>query len=110
MAHVLGADVVEGRAGEIGDVLLGGGAVLEHHGRIGQVDLVRELVDLGLLLFGEDGLLLGFLNRRRRGGDGFGGLRRGSFGLSEHGGRIGSDGFVAEGQFDFRHVRFLHSL
>ena len=53
LAHVLRADLAERGAGEIGNVLLRGGAVGENKICIGHVDLLGKLAHGGLLLGGE---------------------------------------------------------
>ena len=85
LAHVLRAHLAERGAGEIGNVLLRGGAVGKNKIRIGHVDLLGKLAHGGLLLGGEtvnvelfrlNGGLFLFNNELRSGG-GFlrGGLR-----------------------------------
>ena len=84
LAHVLRAHLAEGGAGEVGDVLLRGGAVVEYLLAVGDVYLLGELRDGGLLgarealeleLLGRDLLLLwryglggGLFNNRGLGG------------------------------------------
>ena len=74
LAHVLGAHLAERGAGEVGDVLLRGGAVVEYLLAVRHVYLLGELRDGGLLgarealeleLLGRDLLLLRALWSRR---------------------------------------------
>ncbi len=64
--QILGLDVFQRRVGELGDALLGVGAVGKHQIGVGDVDLLGELVDLRLLLGGEHWLLNGLGRGGRR--------------------------------------------
>ena len=51
LAHILGLDAGEGGLGEVAQLLLAGGAVLQHHLGVGDVNLLSKVID-HLLLFG----------------------------------------------------------
>ena len=87
LAHILGPDGVQRCAGEIRDIFLGSGAVLQHQSRIGQVDLIRKIKHRFLL------------GRRQRGKIRAG--LRGRLGLFRHDQlHLGSGGQIrGQGQF-----------
>ena len=68
LAQVLGAHVVQGVFREVGNVLLGGSAVLEHHGGVGEVNFLGKILHHLLLLGGELNLCHGLLGGRRGSG------------------------------------------
>ena len=85
LAHVLGAHIVQGALGEVRDLLLAAGAVLQHHLGIRNVDLGGKIVHHLLFRRGQHRLryLLRGLGRRRH----FRGLRLGK-GLEGQGGAL----------------------
>ena len=110
LPHVLGLDLGQGGVGEITEFLLAGGAVLQHHLGIGDVDLFGKIVHHLLFFGGQGGILhldgsflLGFLHHL---GVGFGvqgqaGRRRG--GIQSQAGRSGNV------QVQFRRGIFCHN-
>ena len=100
LAQVLGLDAVQGVFREGGNVLLGRGAVLEHHIGVGDVDLLGKLVHHLFLGVAEHGLVQLDGVGVPLGLDG-GSVRLGSLGCSglqgELGGRLGGGGL--QGQF-----------
>ena len=73
LAHILGLDAGEGGLGEVAQLLLAGGAVLQHHLGVGDIDLLGKVID-HLLLFGAK---RGILDLDRLG---LGGFQLGSLG------------------------------
>ena len=100
LAKVLGFHAVQGVFREGGDVLLGGGAVLEHQVGVGDVNLLGKLVHHLFLGIAEHGLVQLDGVGVPLGLEG-GGVRLGSLGCSglqgELGGRLGGGGL--QGQF-----------
>ena len=84
-AQVLGGHLGKSCFGEVTDLLLAGGAVLQHLLAVGDVDLLRELIHHGLLLWGQVHLCL-----RGRGSGGLFLLRHsGGGGVQRQGGHCG---------------------
>ena len=57
LAQILAADIAQSVLGKARHALLSGGAVLQHHVGVGDVDLLGELLHRLLLLFGEQALI-----------------------------------------------------
>ena len=108
LAHVLGADLGKGGVGKFAQLFLAGGAVLQHHLAVGDVDFFRKIVHHFLLFGGEGGVLhhdgggfFGLLHhlfvggrvqrQRRRGG---GGIQRQAGGGGSVQIKIGHDRFL----------------
>ena len=105
LAQVLGAHVVQGVFREVGNVLLSGSAVLEHHGGVGEVNFLGKILHHLLLLGGELNLCHGFL-RGRSGSGGRGGGRGVQGGIQGEGG--GEIGMVVHGTFLLRVIFGCH--
>ena len=108
LAHVLGADLGKGGVGKFAQLFLAGGAVLQHHLAVGDVDFFRKIAHHFLFFGGEGGVLhhdgggfFGLLHhlvvggrvqrQRRRGG---GGIQRQAGGGGSVQIKIGHDRFL----------------
>ena len=76
LAQILGGHLGQSSLGEIADLLLAGGAILQHLLAVGDIDLLGKLIHHGLLLGGQVYLCLrggscgGFFLLRHSGGGG----------------------------------------
>ena len=108
LAHVLGANLGKGGVGKFAQLFLAGGAVLQHHLAVGDVDFFRKIVHHLLLFGGEGGVLhhdgSGFLRLlhhlfvggrvQRQRGCGGGGVQRQAGGGGSVQIKIGHDRFL----------------
>ena len=122
LAHILGLDAGERRLGEVAQLFLAGGTVLQDHLGVSQVDFFGKIVDHLLLLRGEGGILHlhrgrlfallddffisgGVKGQRRGGGGGVQGQGRGNRGV-----QIQFIVQVSHGRLSFLHILLFRKV